>query len=200
MAEPSRVEIRTRVAWRTWLERHHDVASGVWVVYRKQHAAGPDDPRYDDLVEEALCFGWVDSRPGRVDEDRTSLTFSPRKPGSGWAATNKARIERLTSAGLMAEAGLAAVERARADGSWSRIDGSEAGQVPDDLDAAFGAHPGARVHWDAFPPGVRRSILQWIEQARTAPTRARRIEETAAAAAGNVRANQWVPKAERGAP
>ena len=192
---PDAAEPRTRAAWRRWLAAHHASSDGCWVTYRKKKAATPRDPGYEELVQEALCFGWVDSRPGTVDDERTRLYFSPRRPGSAWAATNKARVERLIADGLMTPSGLAAIERAKADGSWSRIDGSEAAVEPDDLLAAFRRHRGSKAHWDAFPTGVRRQILQWIEQARRAETRAARIEETASCAARNVRANQGRPKA-----
>lgn len=193
---PDETEPRTRAAWRRWLTAHHEGSDGCWVTYRKKAAAGPRDPGYEDLVEEALCFGWVDSRPGTVDAERTRLYFSPRRRGSAWAATNKARVERLIAAGLMQPAGLAAIEQAKADGSWSRIDGSEAAIEPPDLLAAFRRHRGAKAQWDAFPAGVRKQILQWIEQARKPQTRAARIEETAASAAQGIRANQWRPKGE----
>ena len=150
------------------------------------------------MILEALCFGWVDSRPGPVDERRTKLYVAPRKPGSGWATSNKIRVEALAAAGLMAPAGLAAVARAKADGSWSRIDGSQAGIEPSDLLVGLARHPGARANWDAFPRGVRRAILQWIEHAKRPETRAARIKETASLAAQNVRANQWVPPDKRG--
>jgi uncharacterized protein YdeI (YjbR/CyaY-like superfamily) len=188
------VEVRDAAAWRAWLEEHYADPDGVWVTYRKKTAAGPQDPTYEDLVEEALCFGWVDSQGRTLDAERTSLWFSPRKKGSGWAATNKARIATLTDAGRMHRAGLAVVERAKADGSWTLLDDSEAAREPEDLIAAFDHHRGSRAHWDAFPRGVRKAILQWIALAKTPQTRARRIEETASKAAENVRANQWTPK------
>ncbi len=198
MRDRIQVEVRSRDAWRAWLEAHHAAQPGAWVVYRRKAAMEPGDPTYDDLVEEGLCFGWVDSRPGAVDDARTRLYFAPRKAGSGWATTNKARIEALAEAGLMAPAGQAVVDRAKADGSWTRIDGSEAAEEPPDLHAAFARYPGSQARWDAFPRGVRRAILQWIEQARSSETRAARIEETASLAARNERANQWVPPEPRG--
>jgi uncharacterized protein YdeI (YjbR/CyaY-like superfamily) len=197
MDDRPRVETRSRAAWRAWLETHHASSPGAWVIYRRKAAAEPGDPTYDDVVEEALCFGWVDSRPGAVDEARTSLYFSPRKPGSGWADTNKARVEALAAAGLMAPAGRAVVDRARADGSWDRIAMSEAALEPDDLVAAFERFPGSRANWDAFPRGARRAILQWIEQAKRAETRTARIDETASLAAQGIRANQWTPRGSR---
>ena len=128
--------------------------------------AGSGGPRisYEESVEQALCFGWVDSKGRSLDAERTMLWFAPRKRGSGWARTNKERIERLTAAGLMAPAGHAVIEAAKADGSWTLLDDVENLVVPDDLAAAFAAHPPAREHWDAFPrsvaprdPGVDRA-------------------------------------------
>ena len=198
MQERPTVEPQTRAEWRAWLEANHGAAPGVWVVFKRAATAGPGDPAYEALILEALCFGWVDSRPGAVDERRTKLYFAPRKPGSSWASSNKTRVEALAAAGLMAPAGLAAVARAKADGSWSRIDGSEAGIEPPDLHAALGRHPGAQTNWDAFPRGVRRAILQWVEQAKRPATRAARLEETASLAAQNIRANPWAPLEKRG--
>jgi uncharacterized protein YdeI (YjbR/CyaY-like superfamily) len=122
------------------------------------------------------------------------LWFSPRKRGSAWSRPNKLRVERLLREGLMAEAGLARVEEAKRDGSWTRLDAVWDLVVPDDLEAAFADHPGARAHWDAFPPSARRAILEWIVQARRPDTRARRVEETARLAARGERANQWRPR------
>ena len=192
MTIDDQIEPRTRTAWRTWLRANHTRTTGTWVVFPKPSKAGARGLTYEALVEEALCFGWIDSRPRGVDDDRTSLWFSPRKRGSAWAATNKARVVRLIAAGKMHAAGLAAVERAKADGSWSKIDASEAYVEPADLLRAFRGHAGAKRNWDAFPPGVRKAILQWIELAKTPATRQKRIAETAEKASRNIRANQWV--------
>lgn len=187
------VEILTRAQWRTWLADNHDRSTGVWVVYYKQ-SSGKAEVSYDDLVEESLCFGWIDSRPAKVDDERTSLYFCPRKRGSGWAATNKARIERLEAQGLIAPAGRAAIDQAKADGSWTLLDASEAALVPDDLLAAFDRHPGSREQFESFPRGVRKNIIGWIDLARTPETRARRIDEAARLAQQGIRANQGKPK------
>lgn len=178
--------------FRAWLSGNVQ-SPGVWVIYPKR-SSGISGPGYEDLVRDALCFGWVDSISGRVDETHTKLYFSPRKPGSGWAITNKRRVEELEAAGLMQPAGKAVIERAKADGSWNLIDGSETLTVPRDLTSVFSRHKGSRAHFNAFPPGVRKQILQWIEQARTPETRAKRIENTAELAAQNIRANQWRKK------
>ena len=197
MDDRPRIEPASRAAWRAWLEANHATAPGAWVVYPRRRFAGPDDPGYDDLVEEALCFGWIDNRPGPVDQRRVSLYLAPRRPGSGWAASNKKRIERLAAGGLMAPSGLASVERAKADGSWTVLDRAEAGQEPPDLLAAFERHPGAREHWDAFPRGTRKMLIGWIDTAKRPPTRVARVEETATMAARNERPAQWVPKDRR---
>ena len=143
---------------------------------------------YEAAVEEALCFGWIDSSGGSVDDERTRLYFAPRKPRSGWARTNKVRIERLTAAGLMAPAGLAAIEAAKANGSWTLLDDVEDLVVPEDLGSAFEANPPAAEHWAAFPKSARRAMLEWIVQARKPETRAARIAATATSAARNERA------------
>jgi uncharacterized protein YdeI (YjbR/CyaY-like superfamily) len=192
MISEEAVHPKTRADWRRWLARHHERAEGVWLVSFKK-ATGKPRVEYDDAVQEALCFGWVDSRPRKLDDERTMLYFSPRKAGSGWAGSNKARVARLMAAGRMAPAGLAKVEAAQRDGSWSALDGVEALEVPADLRHALAARPRAAGYFDAFPPGVRRGILQWIASARKPATRAGRIEETVRLAARNIRANQWRP-------
>jgi uncharacterized protein YdeI (YjbR/CyaY-like superfamily) len=184
-------EPESRAAWRAWLRAHHTTASGVWLVSRRIGLGAKIT--YEEAVEEALCVGWVDSRGGKVDDERSKLYFAPRKARSGWADTNKARIERLTAAGLMLPAGIAAVERAKADGSWSVLDGAIRAEVPADLDVALAARPPAREHWDAFPHSIRRAILGWIALARRPETRAKRIEETATNAEHNARPKQFQP-------
>lgn len=180
----------TRAEWRAWLERHHTRPNGVWLITYKK-ATGKPRVEYDEAVEEALCFGWIDSKANKLDDERSLLWFAPRKPRTGWSRPNKERVERLLAAGLMAPAGLAKVEAARRDGSWSALDAVEDLEVPPDLATALAGYPAARAHFDAFPRSARRSILEWIASAKTAPTRARRIEETARLAEENRRANQW---------
>jgi uncharacterized protein YdeI (YjbR/CyaY-like superfamily) len=179
-----------RATWRTWLAANHDTSPGVWLIYYKQ---GSGKPRvaYADAVEEALCFGWVDSRPNAIDDERFMQLFTPRKGKSPWSKLNKERIERLTTAGLMAPAGLALVEAAKADGTWSSYDAIEELSVPDDLAAALLENPTAQQHFDAFPPSSKKNILWWIESAKKPETRAKRVEETVSMAAENLRANHY---------
>ena len=176
-----------------WFLKNHEKSVGVWVVTYKK-ASGRVAPRYDEMVRVALCFGWVDSVPGKVDEHRTKLYFSPRKKGSGWAATNKARVAELEAAGKLMPAGIASIEAAKNDGSWSKLDSAESAEVPLDLIDAFKRYTNSQENFDRFPLGVRKQILQWIAQAKTAPTREKRIDETARLAADNIRANQWSKK------
>lgn len=182
-----RVEIDSRASWRAWLTAHHAVSGSIWLVTFKR-GRGPSVP-YGEIVDEALCFGWIDSRPARLDENRSMLLLSPRRAGSRWSAINKAKVARLMAAGLMAPAGLAAVARAQADGTWSALDQVDALEEPADLTAALDAVPQARANWDRFARSARRGILEWITAARTEATRTRRVTQTAAMAAVNLKAN-----------
>jgi uncharacterized protein YdeI (YjbR/CyaY-like superfamily) len=176
-----------RATWRAWLEANHAVSRGAWLVTwrRRSGHAGLD---YEAAVEEALCVGWIDSTGGRFGDDRGKLYFAPRKPRSVWAATNKARVERLVRDGRMTPAGLAAVERAKANGSWTVLDSVERLEVPADLAEAFAAHVPAAEHFAAFPPSARKMLLGWVATAVRPGTRADRITRVAAAAARNERA------------
>jgi uncharacterized protein YdeI (YjbR/CyaY-like superfamily) len=180
----------TRDEWRMWLMQNHQRPDGIWLISYKK-AAGKPRVEYDEAVEEALCFGWVDSKPGKLDAERTMLWFAPRKPGSGWSRPNKERVERMIAAGLMMPAGAAKVAAAQRDGSWVALDAVENLEVPPDLALALDAYPAARANFEAFPRSARRGILEWISTAKTAATREKRIAETARLAEENRRANQW---------
>jgi uncharacterized protein YdeI (YjbR/CyaY-like superfamily) len=177
----------TRDEWRAWLEQNHARTEGIWFVSYKKSAGRPR-VTYEDAVEEALCFGWIDSKGGTVDEERTMLWMAPRKPGSGWSRPNKIRLERLMADGRMARPGLEKLEAAKQDGSWTLLDAVEAMEVPDDLEQALASYPDAARHFAAFPPSARKVILQWITLAKKPETRAARIAEAARAANENVRA------------
>jgi uncharacterized protein YdeI (YjbR/CyaY-like superfamily) len=159
------------------------------ISYKK--ATGKPRVEYDEAVEEALCFGWIDSKANKLDEERTLQWFAPRGPRTGWSKPNKERVERLIQAGLMAPAGLAKVEAAQRDGAWNKLDGVEALEIPPDLELALAANPPAAQHFTGFPRSVKRGILEWIVNAKRPETRAKRIEQTARLAAQNRRANQW---------
>lgn len=187
MPENELLEVRDRAAWRRWLERHHTSTTGVrLVIYKRGATAGTLS--YEEAVLEGLCFGWIDSTTNGLDEQRYTIWMASRKPRSGWSESNKRRVEVLVAEGLMAAAGLAAIETAKANGSWNALDKGEALEVPDDLVEAFDKHPGSRANWEGFPPGVRKQILQWIYGAKRPPTRQKRVETTASLAARNERA------------
>lgn len=188
-----RVEVQSRAELRAWLQKHHTASRGAWVVTWKKHL-GEMHVSAASICEEALCFGWIDSLPRALDEDRTMLLVTPRKPKSAWSRVNKERVARLVEAGLMAPAGLAAVEAAKASGTWTALDAIENLELPDDLVKRFAHAPSAaRANFDAFPRSAKRGILEWIQTAKKPETRARRVEETVALAAKNQRANQWRP-------
>lgn len=187
---PNSVHPKSRAAWRAWLAKHHTRTEGVWLVSYKKATRKPR-VEYEEAVEEALCFGWVDSKPSKLDDERSMLYFAPRKGGSGWSKPNKERVERLIAAGLMMPAGLAKIEAAKKDGTWNALDAVEALEVPSDLKKALASLPNAGANWDAFPRSAKRGILEWISNAKKPETRASRVEETARLAAENKRANQW---------
>ena len=187
-----KVEVRSRAALRAWFTRHHATAKGAWIVTTKRAAGGT--VTWNDVVEEALCVGWIDSVPRKVDEARTSVLVTPRKPRSKWSAKNQAHVADLERRSLMQPAGAAAVALARRNGTWDALDAVSALVIPADLAKALAAHPPATTSWNAFPPSARRGILEWIENARRAETRAARVEETARLAKENRRANQWAKK------
>jgi uncharacterized protein YdeI (YjbR/CyaY-like superfamily) len=159
----------------------------IWLVTWKK-----PDPRYipnADVVEEALCFGWIDSLPRKLDEERSMLLLAPRKSKSAWSAINKARAERLIAAGLMMPAGQKMIDLAKASGTWDKLNDVEALAIPPDLAKAL--TKAAVKNFDTFPRSVERGILEWILQAKRTETRAARIRETAEKAKDNLRANQW---------
>lgn len=173
-------------AWRAWLEHHHGTERGVWVVSWKRtsgHLAVP----YAHLVEEAICFGWIDSTVNTLDAQRTMQLMTPRKPRSGWTRLNRQRFADLEEAGRMTDAGRAAADAARANGWWTRFDAVEDLIEPPELSAALDAAPAARTAWDALPPSSRKQLLWTLASAAKPDTRARRIDKIVADAAAGRR-------------
>ena len=187
------IEVAEAAELRAWLTKNFDKSLGVWVVTHKK-SSGKPAPSYDEIVRAALCWGWVDSVPGKVDENRTKLYLSPRKPNSVWSQSNKVRVEELIVTGEMMPAGLKKIEEAKAKGTWSTIDSAQNAEIPPDLAAAFSQLSGSYSNFESFPRGVRKQILEWIALAKTDETRKKRINETATLAQQNIRANQWRDK------
>lgn len=165
----------SRADWRAWLSQNIDRQEGLWVVYRKKSSL-IEGPTYDDLVEEALCFGWIDSVARRVDDERRLQWFSPRRKGGLWSKLNKQRIGQLEADGLMTEHGLRVIDQAVADGSWSQTDEVDALVVPPDLEAALNADLGAKAAFDALPNSAKKGYLWRVYSAKREKTRSARIE------------------------
>ena len=174
----------SRDDWREWLAAHHDSAKGVRLVLNKK-ASGSQGLSLDEAVEEALCFGWIDSKLSPLDGDRFAQRFTPRRRGGTWSQTNKARVESLIARGLMTDAGLRAVAAARQDGSWSALDDIDALLVPQDLAEALADDPQAKRNFEGFTASAQRATLWWVKSAKRPETRARRIAESVRLAAEN---------------
>jgi len=176
-----------RKAWRKWLSKNHDSSTGVWLVVRKKNV-GESGISLEDGMEEALCFGWIDSKLNVVDEKRFKLLFTPRKRGSIWSKTNKQRVEKLINQGLMTDAGLVKIEAAKRDGSWNRLDAVEELRVPEDLENALSANGNARKNFESFSDSAKKQLLWWIESAKTQETRSKRVSQAVIIAAENRKA------------
>ncbi len=174
-------------AWRAWLQANCDTGRGVWVASWKK-ASGRDPVPYADLVEEAICFGWIDSTANVLDDERGLQLMTPRKPRSGWTRLNRQRVATLEAQGRMADAGRRAVEVAHANGWWTIYDPVEDLLEPDDLTEALDASPAARTAWDGFPPSARKQMLWSVVSARRPETRASRIAKIVSEAASGRRA------------
>lgn len=178
----NRVEAADRKKWRAWLGKNHARSPGVWLVFYKK-ASGTSTVRYDEAVEEALCFGWIDSQVKPVDERRYRQLFTPRKPKSVWSKLNKDRVQRMIAEDLMTDSGLAAIKTARRNGSWTSLDSVEALEVPPDFQKALNANRLALKNFDRMSPSRKKQLLYRINSAKRSETRLRRITDAVALAA-----------------
>ncbi len=188
--DAERVEVDSVDELRTWLAANHSRDAGVWLVTHKK--AVPD--RYvatGEVVDECLCFGWVDSQSRGLDDKRSMLWISPRKPGSSWSRVNKGKVTRLEADGRMTAAGRAVIDRAKADGSWTWLDDVENLIIPPDLQEAFDAARGTEAVWHDYPRSVKRGALEILLNAKRADTRARKIADIITAAESGDRPFQW---------
>lgn len=189
------IYLESRVVWRKWLTENHASEKNVWLkIYKKQSQTS--SVYYDEAVDEALCFGWVDSSIKKGNDKFYYQFFAKRNPKSNWSRVNKAKIEKLMSEGLMAEAGLKMVEIAKATGTWTALDDVENLISPLDLQEKLDQNPIAKGYFEAFPRSVKRAILEWLLNAKQAETRQKRIEEIVSLAEKNERANQYKPKSD----
>ena len=176
MGELPRVRPKSRKAWRDWLVKNHAASTGVWLVYAKKHSRLPS-LTYNDAVEEALCFGWIDSKINPIDDDFYMQIFTPRKPKSAWSALNKTRVERLLATGLMTPAGLAVVKAAKNSGTWDARKHVEDLIVPPDLEKAIKANPEASRYWVSYSASRRKGVLYRLAGAKRPETRARYLQD-----------------------
>jgi len=171
---------KTAAAWRDWLARNGGRESEIWLAYYKK-ASGKASVTYSQALDEALCYGWIDSTVNRLDDERYMQHWTPRKPNSVWSAANKDRIAKLTAEGRMAPPGLAAIERAKANGSWEKIDDveriSRGGGPPADVLADIAARPGLGKKFEALPNYRKKMLSYWVASAKRPETRQNRLDQ-----------------------
>ena len=169
---------KTKNDWRKWLNKNHKTKQAVWLImYKKQ--TGIPSLNWSDAVDEALCFGWIDSTARPIDGEKYKQYFTKRKPQSTWSKVNKVKIEKLIADGLMSEAGLASIEIAKQNGSWTILDEVEEMIIPKDLEKAFKAKRGSKDFFMSLSKSVRKGMLQWITLAKLEETKLKRINEIA---------------------
>jgi uncharacterized protein YdeI (YjbR/CyaY-like superfamily) len=172
----------SRSDWRNWLKENHQRKQSIWLIYVKKGRQTPT-LSYSDAVEEALCFGWIDSTRKSLGEDEFTQFFCRRKPQSGWSKVNKQKVLDLIDQGLMTKAGLDCIEAAKLNGSWTLLDEVEELIIPADLEAALQAHSGAKNFFLSLSKSTRKQILQWVVFAKRPSTRENRIKEIVSASA-----------------
>lgn len=172
----------SRPDWRNWLKENHQRKQSIWLIYVKKGRQSPT-LSYSDAVDEALCFGWIDSTRKSLGEDEFTQFFCRRKPQSGWSKVNKQKVLDLIDQGLMTQAGLDCIEGAKLNGSWTLLDEVEELIIPADLEAALQAHAGAKDFFLSLSKSTRKQILQWVVFAKRPSTRENRIKEIVSASA-----------------
>ena len=184
------VSAKSRKEWRKWLEKNHQTESSVWlIIFHKRSEV--KSVYYDEAVEEAICFGWIDSIANKRDSESKYQLFSRRKPGSKWSRLNRQRSAKMISQGMMTPSGQAVIDRAMKEGTWEALEQVQSAVIPDDLRKLFNKNKTALKNFQAFPPSSKRIILEWILNARQPQTRERRIAQTVELAAKNIKANHY---------
>ncbi len=184
-----------RSAWRLWLKTNGEKEKSVWlIIYRK--SAAKKSIKYAEAVEDALCFGWIDSKANNRDEESFYQSFAKRNPKSNWSKINKERVSQLIEQGLMTDKGMEVIELAKLNGAWSSLDSIENLKLSPDFKKALEQNRQALVNFETFPRSIKKGILEWIQNAKRKETRERRINETVSLAMKNIRANQYKPKVD----
>jgi len=182
----------SRKDWRNWLDQNAEKENSVWLIIHKKASPHPSI-YYPEAVDEALCFGWIDSKANTRDEFTYFQFFSKRKPKSNWSKVNKIKVAQLIEQGLMRPSGLKMIEHAKSIGTWDALNEVEEIRIPDEMQKLFDQQPIAFRHWNLFSRSVKRGILEWILNAKRPETRTKRIVETVSMAAENKKANQYRP-------
>ena len=178
--ELKQVYVKTRDEWRDWLTQNHDEGAGIWLVFYKKHTGKPT-LEYDAAVEEALCFGWIDSIIKKLDEERYVRKFTPRKPESRWSASNQKRIEKLITQGRMHESGMLSVQKAKESGLWEKTDRPMISfEIPEEFGSALATNEKAKVFFDQLAPTYQKQFIGWVSIAKRQETRDRRVRESIA--------------------
>lgn len=168
--------------WRLWLQNNHKATQSVWLIYYKK-GSGRRTLTWSEAVDEAICFGWIDSTARPIDENTFMQFFCRRKLGSVWSKINKEKVKRLIENESMTEAGFKSIETAKQNGSWVILDEVEELKIPRDLSRQFTMHPGSKKYFMSLSRSVKKSILQWLVLAKLPATREKRISEIALLAA-----------------
>ncbi|KYG72306.1 uncharacterized protein YdeI (YjbR/CyaY-like superfamily) [Roseivirga ehrenbergii] len=181
---------KSRADWRAWLAKNHASEQSVWLVYFRT-STKVASITWSEAVDEALCFGWIDSTKKTIDEERYMQYFSRRKPNSMWSRVNKEKVEQLIQNNQMTEAGLASIATAKQNGSWTFLDKIEALVIPEDLTAALANHKGATDYFDGLSKSAKKILLHWVISAKRPETRQKRILEIAENASENLKPKQF---------
>lgn len=181
---------KSRKEWRNWLQKNHIKKQSVWLIYNKKKSNIPS-VMYSEAVDEALCFGWIDSKSKPMDEEKYMQFFSKRKANSVWSRVNKEKTEKLIKQGLMTKAGFAIIETAKQNGSWNILDEAESLIIPNDLDEEFEKRPNAKKFFLGLSRSDKRNILQWLVLAKRQETRQKRITEIAELSSQNLKPKQF---------
>ena len=181
---------RNNKDWREWLELNHNNKQAVWLIFYKKKSPN-HNLNWSESVDEALCFGWIDSVKKTIDSERFKQYFSKRKAKSNWSKVNKDKVESLIEQGLMAEGGYKSIEIAKQNGSWTILDDVEGLVIPDDLRDEFAKFEGSKEYYESLSKSIKKMLLYWVVSAKRIETRQKRILEIAENASENLKPKQF---------
>lgn len=184
---------KNQQAWREWLAENHLTKEAIWLIIYKKNV-DTSSVYYPEAVDEALCFGWIDSLPNKRDENSYYQFFSKRKLKSNWSKVNKLKVEKLLKQNKIMPQGLKMIEYAKQNGTWDALNQVDEFIIPPEMEEMFEANSLAKNNFNNFPPSTKRGILEWILNAKQKDTKLKRINQTVELAAQNIRANQYQPK------